>query len=481
MAYAQQINQEQEVLATEPKLKIVQKYLPETEVYLSYKYRIKNRRHILKKLQRAGIGIKAQKTDKTRKLHPKAMSIAETVLNKIAYNREEEVILTHKYLNKITDCLADQNKRHIEQLANLFDAKYERAYLKNGKFYEYCYIFKLNPAITEELKKAAVLESEFIPAKKPRSINNKDISNEIKIRSNGANFPNNNFNSQNANTKLVENSSEVAKGGVLRPSACKAGARYERIETLQELQSVETTSSTPATVTPIETKARPVNKRKTKTREEQKQRKTCHVIRNGFLPGGKRLSEVQPYLTEEICGRLRSGSGRIFTNKGIREITKAIAVSEKGSKAFFYHINGLVAYLIPALIREKRCPEKTNSEHYYTLAGMSGKDKLWHQREKYLAFVEEEAMRHINPKNHFRAKLANALEHAKAYEFLLAFVNAEMEDNCLKITLNRTVELTEQELDIVLSQARAVFNNWSVNSDGRYVEFVEYAVNGCKL
>lgn len=474
MAYLQQINQEQEALVTEPKLKLVQKYLPETETYLSYKYRIKNRRHVLKKLQRACVAIKTQKTNKTRKLHPKATLIAETVLNKIAYEEKEEVILTHKYLNKITDCLADQNKRHIKQLANLFDTKYERAYLKDGKFYEYCYVFKLNPAITEELKEAGVLELEFIPAKKPRSINNKNISNEIKIRSR-ANFSNSNFNSKNTSTELVKNSSGVAKGISLNPSADTQ--TLEQAETLHEPQVVETTSPTPATVTPIQTKARPANKRKTKTREEQKQRKTCHVVRNGFLGGGKRLSEVQPYLTDEICEKLRSGSGRAFTNKAIKEITKAIAASDKGAQAFFYHINGLIAYLIPALIREKRDPNKVSGENYYTLAGMTAEDKLWHQHEKYLAEVEEEAIRHVNPKNHFRAKLANALEHAKAYEFLMAFINVEMEGRSLKITLNRSVELSEQELDIVLFQARAVFNNRNANGDGQYVEAVEYVVN----
>ena len=232
-----------------------------------------------------------------------------------------------------------------------FDAEYERAYLKNGKFYEYCYVFKLNPVITEELKEAGVLESEFIPAKKPRSINNKDISNEIKIRSNRANFSNSNFNSKNTNTELVETSLRVTKRVSLNSSANIQ--TFEQAETLHEPRAVETTNPTPATVTPIQTKVRPANKRKTKTKEEQKQRKTCHVVNNGFLGKGKRLSEVQPYLTDEICEKLRSGSGRSFTNKAIREITKAIAASEKGSQTFFYHINGLVAYLIPALIREK--------------------------------------------------------------------------------------------------------------------------------
>ena len=189
------------------------------------------------------------------------------------------------------------------------------------------------------------------------------------------------------------------------------------------------------------------------------------------------MSEIQPYLTEEICEKLRSGSGRAFTNKAIREITKAIAASEKGSQAFFYHTNGVVAYLIPALIQEKRCPEKTNKENYYTVAAMSREDKLWHHREKYLASVEEKAIRHVNPKNHFRAKFANALEHARAYEFLMAFENVKMEGDRLQITLNKDIELSEQELDTILFQARAVFNNSSVNGKNQYVEAIAYVVN----
>ena len=59
----------------------------------------------------------------------------------------------------------------------------------------------------------------------------------------------------------------------------------------------------------------------------------------------------------------------------------------------------------------------------------------------------------------------------------MAFINAEMEGSSLKITLNRGVELSEQELDIVLFQARAVFNNRNANGDGQYVESIEYIVN----
>lgn len=469
MAYLQQINLEQEALSQQPELNLSL----EARVVLAFKYKTPNRYRLLDKLVRAYIDPNCNVSDKRKYLSEKSKKLLVAILKKILNG--ETPLLNHKYISKATRCKSDQNAKILKELGRILCIQYWDVFTnKNGQNFLRHYTFEINPSIVQELKDAGAWNLEFCPDFNRSLYNNKNISNRNYIRSR-ANFSNSNFNSQNTNTELVENSSGVAKGISLNPSADTQ--TLEQAETLQEAQAVETTSPTPATVTLIETKARPANKRKTRTREEQKQRKTCHVVNNGFLGKGKHLSEVQPYLTDEICEKLRSGSGRAFTNKAIKEITKAIAASDKGAQAFFYHINGLVAYLIPALIREKRCPEKTNSENYYTLAGMSEEDKLWHQHEKYLAEVEEEAIRHVNPKNHFRAKLANALEHAKAYEFLLDFVNAEMEGSSLKITLNRGVELSERELDTILFQARAVFNNRNANGDGQYVEAVEYVVN----
>ncbi len=473
MAYAQQIKQEQEAL----------NYLPAANEYYYDQYsRNDESRFILEKNSWKSI---KQNNSSGKHLTDKELEYVALIngfLKNARFGVEyftldflcSELGVTERHLRRIRNNTSHVFTTKWRKATRSYKGKLENVYairptehtvflLGETNYYKSEY----NSFVNNSVKSVKLGHQCPTSIYKDENINN--------IRSNGANFIECNFNSQNTNSELVENSSVVAKGISLNPSADTQ--TLEQAETLHEPEIVETTSTTPATVTPIQTKARPANKRKTRTREEQKQRKTCHVIRNGFLGGGKHLSEVQPYLTDEICEKLRSGSGRAFTNKAIKEITKAIAASEKGRQSFFYHINGLVAYLIPALIREKRCPEKTNSENYYTLAGMSEEDKLWYQHEKYLASVEEEAVRHVNPKNHFRAKLANALEHAKAYEFLLAFVNAEMEGISLKITLNRGVELSERELDTILFQARAVFNNRNANGDGQYVEAVEYVVN----
>ena len=273
------------------------------------------------------------------------------------------------------------------------------------------------------------------------------------------------MNSKIEATEFFETSLGLAREKTIGPFANTE--TVEQAEVHKEAQTVETTSSTAATVTQIKIKTpRSTNKRKTRTKLEQKQRRNNSVVRNGFLAGGKALGEIQPYLTNEICERLRSGSGRAYTNRAIREIIKAIAVSEKGAKAFFYHINGVVAYLIPALIKEKRCPEKTSSENYYTLAGMSEEDKLWNQREKYLASIEEEAIRNVCPENQLKAKLSNTLLSSKAYSLLTGLIKFQLVDNTMEIHLHSYIDFTENDKSIILSQVQAVYG------DVRLIKFI---------
>ena len=461
------INQEQEALEQqELKLSL------EARVVLAFKHKTPNRYRLLDKLVRAYIDPSCNVSDKRKYLSEKSKKLLVAILKKILNG--ETPLLNHKYISKATRCKSDQNAKILKELGKILSIQYWDVFTnKNGQNFLRHYTFEINPSITQELKDAGAWNLEFHPDFNRSLYNNKDISNRNNIRSNRANFFNSNFNSQNTSTELVENSSVLAKGVILNSSANTQ--TLEQAETLHEPQSVETTSPTLATVTPIDTKARPSNKRKTKTREEQKQRKACHIIRSGFLGKGKRLSEIQPYLTDKICEKLRSGSGRSFTNKAIREITKAIAASEKGSQAFFYHINGLVAYLIPALIREKRDPNKVGGENYYTLAGMTSEDKLLQQQEQYLEETERISFKQPCPEHQFRAKLANTLERSTAYNLLLAMQSTSEVKNALVMSLNKAIQLTERQRCVILSQAQAVFNS-GVLVEGQIIERVEFVM-----
>lgn len=304
----------------------------------------------------------------------------------------------------------------------------------------------------------------------------KDEKN-INIRSR-ANFLNaKNSKPETLNTELEENQTLVAKG--------KSGGSLANIpttettETAQEAQVVEIQSPKAATVTPIQTKpSRPRNKRKTKTQAEQKQRKAStvpatNIVKNGFLGGSKRISEIQPYLTDELCETLRSKSGKLFTNKAIREITKAIAASKKGSKAVFQHVNGIVAYLTPALIKEKRDPNKIGGEGYYTLAGMTEEDKQLHKQENYLNQVENSGIHARCDYTQFRARIAGQFPINLAYTLLTSMTGVKRQENVLKLTMHKQVPLSQHYKQLLLKHATGVGGYAGVSE----LEFVVIASN----
>ena len=453
MTYTQQKNQEQEALEQQTELKLSL----EARVVLAFKHKTPNRYRLLDKLVRAYIHPDCNVSDKRKYLSEKSKKLLVAILKKILNG--ETPLLNHKYISKATRCNPNQNANILKELKRILDIKYWDVFTnKNGQNFLRHYTFEINPSIVQELQDAGAWNLEFCPQFFVGSYNNKDISNEIKIRSNRANFSNSDFNSKNTNTELVENSSGVAKGVSLNFSTDTQ--TLEQAETLPEPQSVETTNPT----------------QPPSTRQREDTPRPSNVVRNGFLGSSKHISEIQPYLTDELCETLRSKSGKLFTNQAIRQITKAIAASKRGQYVEFKHVNGIVSYLTPALANEKRDPNKIGSESYYTLAGMTAEDKLWRQQENYLEGVEQMAMRHVSPENQFKGKLVGTLERSVANSLLLAMQNTSIEGDTLVVSLNKAVELTERQKEVVLAQAQAVFNSGGLEN-GRVIERVEFVVS----
>ena len=335
------------------------------------------------------------------------------------------------------------------------------------------YKFEYNSFVNDSVK-SVKLGSQF-----PTSIYNDEKNINIRSRANFSNVKNSN--SQNLGTEPEETKNLVAKGSCFNSQTNQQATEY--VETPQKPQVVETTSPKAATVTSIRTKApRHSNKRRTRTNAEQKQLRAVNtpstktapkVVYNGFLSGGKRLSEIQPYLTDELCEKLRSSSGKLFTNKAIREITKSIAVSDKGSLAFFYHINGVVSYLTPALANEKRDPNKIGGEGYYTLAGMTAEDKLLHEREKYLNQVENSGIHTRCDYTQYRARIAGQFPVNLAYDLLTNMVEVKKQEHVLKVTIHKLIPLGENYMQLLLNHAKGIGGYAGVNK----LEFVEIAGN----
>ena len=181
--------------------------------------------------------------------------------------------------------------------------------------------------------------------------------------------------------------------------------------------------------------------------------KNTKIIQNGFLGSGRSLNEMLECLTEEICEQVRAECGRDFTDRAIKQITKAVSRSKKGAKAVFYHINGLIAYLSKLLKFEKRDPVKVSSINYYITGNLTEEEKIIQKQEKYLTELEYSLQ--VSPEWHLKKKLAAVLERSKAYKLLTSYKSIDVREGEAKIYLNNHVELTQTEYDLILSQIQA--------------------------
>ena len=154
----------------------------EAQLFLSFKHRTPNRYKLLDKLIRANITPEEELTDKTIYLGEKAKKLLRAILKKLFNNRY--VLINHKYITQATRCKSDQNTIILKELERILKIKFYKLYTndKGTKFSRHHYI-ELHPAITQELKDAGTLNSEFCPDFYRLTYTNKNIFNED-IRSN---------------------------------------------------------------------------------------------------------------------------------------------------------------------------------------------------------------------------------------------------------------------------------------------------------
>ena len=178
------------------------------------------------------------------------------------------------------------------------------------------------------------------------------------------------------------------------------------------------------------------------------------ITNNGFLGNGKTLKDLLEHLTDEMCSALRSNCGRDFTDRAIREIAKSVSRSKKGSRAFFYHIKGFIAYLSKILRFEKRDPVKISSVNYYITANQTTEEKEIQKQEKYLTELEYSLQ--VSPEWHLKKKLAAVLERSKAYNLLTSYKRLEIcREGKYRLILTKHIELTELDKKIILGQIQA--------------------------
>ena len=434
------ILQEQEApIQNKTNLKLVSNLSLETRVYLAYKHRTANRRHLLKEIIRANIEVDKQLTAKTKYISTKAVNVAEAVMNKILYDKND-VILGHKYLTKITRCLPSQNSNILKDLDNLYGIQYHRAIFINGNFYEHHYTFKLHPSIVQELKDNGLTNSEFYPQKIVGPYTNNKKAFNKSNRSSDLNL------FQNSNVKKdteISVSEEIVQNSI----------KKERPDDTMKPTSV---SEWQVLATK---KINKITKRRKSTNAELKA-KRVKASKKGFLGKAMHLKDMQEYLTPEMCSELRHHSRRDFTNNAISEIMENVAISAKGCEAFFMHIKGFVGYMTEVLKYEMRDSVQCSDLDFYIKKTKTEAEivelKTHSEQQEFLGNFEDLAISSPCPENQLKAKWACTLPTNQIYNLLLSFVRMSKVDTVLEIVLSQQVELTKHSKSLVLQAAQAV-------------------------
>jgi hypothetical protein len=163
-----------------------------------------------------------------------------------------------------------------------------------------------------------------------------------------------------------------------------------------------------------------------------------------------RLREFYP-LNATDCKELQSLSKREFSLNAMNEIL--LDMSRRLTHPIFYSKKGFISYMANAFKKEMRDAVKTSNESFKIKANLSKEESRVEEIENYLTEIEYSTQ--ISPEWHLKKKLACVLESAKAYNFLKAYRSIAIEGDTAKIYLHKAVQLSQLELEQVLSQVKA--------------------------
>jgi hypothetical protein len=239
----------------------------------------------------------------------------------------------------------------------------------------------------------------------------------------------------------------------------------------KESDIVATDTQATISVVSLQNKHRAPNKRKKPLKSAVK----AKIIRVTFYSKPKTLADMHQLLDQGTYDELRFNSGRDFSNNFISQ--KVLAISKKHKiTASFKTKQGFISYMTLALRYEMHDAVKTSGNDFCLTANLTAEDKQYSTQEKLLNEVEQMAITHVCPENQLKAKIAGRLEAGKAYQLLSSLKRFEIVEDVIKIHLTKQLELTENDKDIILSQAKAVYSTASGISV-ECVERVEFVVS----
>ena len=204
------------------------------------------------------------------------------------------------------------------------------------------------------------------------------------------------------------------------------------------------------------------------------------LLKSYLFATPKKLEEFYP-LTNEDGDQLRSNSGREFSLKAMNEIL--LSLTKKLPNHRFPNKSAFMGYMSKVFTYEMRDEVKISNETFRIKVNMNAEDREWSLQEKYLSQIENSL--EASPEWHLRKKIASVFERKKAYEILTSlkwlrrvgagigqgievYKESEMEEgkagrrkgneeqeDTLILVLNKEIELSLMDKEILLSQVKA--------------------------
>ena len=199
-------------------------------------------------------------------------------------------------------------------------------------------------------------------------------------------------------------------------------------------------------------------------------------IKKNFIKA-KKLKDFYP-LTAEDCGILQSLSKRAFSLNSMNEIL--LDMSKRLTNRHFNNKQVFLNYMGKVFACELRDAVKIINNNFKIRNNLTPGEISHREREKYLSKIENSFCNSTD--SHLKRKLAAGLNPAKAYELLKAYSYITRVGNAAYLYLNKPVQLSELDREIVLKQVQLLYQNIDLANDCfDFIEILEIMITNSDI
>ena len=138
-------------------------------------------------------------------------------------------------------------------------------------------------------------------------------------------------------------------------------------------------------------------------------------------------------------------------------------MSNRLTDRVFNSKKAFLGYMSKAFTYEMRDAVKTGNENFKINNNKLCKDITLEEQEKYLTEIEYNLQ--VSPEWHLKKKLACVFDTSKSYELLRAYRSIAQKGGVFTLCLDKHVELTEPDKEIIFNQVKATHEIINLNQE----------------